>query len=70
MAGLVRWTAEGKLSAHVHTVYPLPGHARRAQGNRRAQGEGEGDFAALAGASTHKHAQSTFRGKAEDICAG
>jgi len=23
MADIVRWTAEGKLSAHVHAVYPL-----------------------------------------------
>ena len=31
---LVRWAAEGKLSAHVHAVYPLQGHAGGAEGDR------------------------------------
>ena len=36
MADLVRWCAEGKLSAHVHAAYPLGRRRARAERHRRA----------------------------------
>ena len=50
----LRWCADGKLSAHVHAVYPLQ-DARRAQGDRRAQGHGQGDPAALVSRTRSSH---------------
>ncbi len=46
MAQIVRWCAEGKLSAHVHAVYPLSRDRAGAEGHRRAQDHGQGDFEA------------------------
>ena len=43
----MRWSADGKLSAHVHAVYPLADTATRAERHRRAQDHGQGAAAAL-----------------------
>ena len=37
-----------RLASHVHAVYPLGRSAGRAEGHRRAQGDGQGDVEALA----------------------
>ena len=47
MTDIVRWCAEGKLSGHVHAVYPLAEIADRAQGYRRPQGHGQDRAAAV-----------------------
>ena len=47
MTQILDWCAQGKLSSHVHAVYPLERSAGRAQGDRRASGDGQGDPAAL-----------------------
>ena len=47
MMQILDWCAQGKLSSHVHAVYPLERCAGRAQGDRRAPGDGQGDLAAL-----------------------
>ena len=44
---LLAWAAQGNLSSHVHAVYPLAEAAGRAQGDRGAQGDGQGDLAAV-----------------------
>ena len=47
MADVLRWCAEGKLSAHVHAAYPLAEAAAGAEGDRRAQGDGQGGVAGV-----------------------
>ena len=44
---IMQWAADGKLSAHVQAVYALSDAAARAQGHRRAQGDGKDDPASL-----------------------
>ena len=46
-ADLVRWCAEGKLSAHVHAAYPLAERGAGAEGHRRTQGDGQGGVEAV-----------------------
>ena len=59
---LLAWCAQGKLSSHVHAVYPLERGAGRAQGDRRAPGDGQGDPAALELAPSLSRAASRCAG--------
>ncbi len=42
---LARWCAQGKLSCHIHAVYPLAETAQALKAIARAQGHGQGDLA-------------------------
>ena len=47
MTQLARWCAEGKISAHVHAVYPLAADGPGAARHRGPQGHGQGPAAAV-----------------------
>ena len=61
IAELMRWCAEGKLSAHVHAAYPLAQTRRGAEGHRRAQGDGQGDAEAVGSGDVTQRKHALFR---------